>query len=389
MLNTKEAFLIASLLCFVIFLLLFSVKQDRIHGVRQLLLASVLGMAGNILYAFGRELPVFFAYEVANAVYAAASVAILVSYRQLFGTRSSVLLMSGSTALLTAVTAYFHYVAPSFDARTIAVSGFQIGIAALIGLTVLHSRDYQGRSRYPAIYVLCMCALIGGGHLVRVVRHALMSEVPRSLLEPSGVNLLFLWANAFALPCLMLGGLLIAHCRIVTSIENAANRDFLTGAWSRRAFHEAGPALLEASRGDRQALSLLLIDLDNLKPTNDTYGHAAGDAVLVDFVRLSRTALRPVDFLARIGGDEFALLLPDTDLIGAVAVGRRLQAVLATAQSGQTLQITLSVGVAVLRADDTLHTLAKRADEALYGAKTAGRNRVMTEPGGRIAQLVA
>jgi diguanylate cyclase (GGDEF)-like protein len=297
--------------------------------------------------------------------------------------------MSGSIALLTAVTAYFHYVVDSFDARTIAVSGFQVGIAAIIALTVMKSRDYKGRSRYPAIYVLCMCALIGSGHLVRVVRHALVSDVPRSLLEPTGTNLLFLWANAFALPCLMLGGLLIAHCRIVTSVENAANRDFLTGAWSRRAFHETTPKLLERSRGDGQALALLLIDLDNLKPTNDTYGHAAGDAALIDFVRLSRTALRPVDFLARIGGDEFALLLPDTDLAAAVAVGRRLQTVLAAAQSGGTLQITLSVGVAVLGADDTLHTLVKRADEALYGAKTAGRNRVMTEDGGRIAKLAA
>lgn len=389
MLNTKEAFLIASLLCFVIFLLLFSVKQDRVHGVRQLLLASVLGMAGNILYAFGREMPVVFAYEVANAVYAAASVAILVSYRQLFGARCPATLTCASIALLTAVTAYFHYVVDSFDARTIAVSGFQVGIAGIIALTVLSSRDYQGRSRYPAIYVLCMCALIGGGHLARVVRHAVMSDVPRSLLEPSGINLLFLWANAFALPCLMLGGLLIAHCRIVTSIENAANCDFLTGAWSRRAFHESGPRLLERSRYDGQPLALLLIDLDNLKPTNDTYGHAAGDAALTDFVRLSRTALRPVDFMARIGGDEFALLLPDTDLIAAVSVARRLQAVTAAGQSGRALQITLSMGAAVLRADDTLHTLLKRADEALYGAKAAGRNRVMTEAGGRVARLAA
>jgi diguanylate cyclase (GGDEF)-like protein len=389
MLNTKEAFLIASLFCFVIFLLLFSVKQDRIHGVRQLLLASVLGMAGNVLYAFGRELPTVFAYEVANAVYAASSVAILVSYRQLFDRRCSALLMSGSIALLTGVTAYFHYVVNSFDARTIVVSGFQVGITGIIAATVLKSRDYKGRSRYPAMYALCMCALIGGGHLARVVRHALMSDVPQSLLEPTGINLLFVWANAFALPCLMLGGLLIAHCRIVTSIENAANCDFLTGAWSRRAFHETGPRLLERSRYDRQPLALLLIDLDNLKPTNDTYGHAAGDAALTDFVRLSRTALRPVDFLARIGGDEFALLLPDTDLIAAVAVGRRLQAVVAAAQSGEALQITLSVGVAVLRDDDTLPALVKRADEALYGAKAAGRNRVVTEAGGRIARLVA
>ena len=187
----------------------------------------------------------------------------------------------------------------------------------------------------------------------------------------------------------MLGGLLLAHCRIVTSIENAANCDFLTGAWSRRAFHETGPRLMERSRYDKQPLALLLIDLDNLKPTNDTYGHAAGDTALTDFVRLSRTALRPVDFLARIGGDEFALLLPETDLIAAVAIGRRMQAVIADAQSGETLQITLSIGVAVLRADDTLHTLVKRADEALYGAKTAGRNRVVTEAGGRVARLVA
>jgi len=389
MLNTKEAFLIAALLCFVIFLLLFSVKQDRIHGVRQLLLACVLGMAGNILYAFGREMPVFVAYEVANAVYAAASVAVLISYRQLFGARFSLPVMSCSVLLLAGTTGYFHYVVDSFDARTIAVSVFHAAIAGLIARTVLKSHDYHGRLRYPAAYVLCMCALIGGGHLYRVARHLFVAELPRSLLEPSSWNVLFLSAGAFALPCLMLGGLLIAHCRIVTTVENAANLDFLTRAWSRRAFHEHGPRILERSRYSGQALALLLIDLDNLKPTNDTFGHAAGDAALTDFVRHSRTALRPVDFLARIGGDEFALLLPETDLIAAVGVGRRLQAVIAAAQSGETLPITLSAGASLLRADDTLHTLLARADEALYAAKTSGRNRVLAEAGGRIAKLVA
>lgn len=389
MLNTKEVFLIAALLCFVIFLLLFSVKQERVHGVRQLLLASVLGMAGNILYAFGREMPVFFAYEVANGVYAASAAVILISYRQLFGRKVSLPMIGTSVVLLVAVTGFFHYVVNSFTARTVAVSLFHGATIGAVAWTILHSRQYQGRSRYPAMYVLGMCVLIGGGHFFRAVRQLFADDVPQSLLEPTTWNVLFLSAGAFALPCLMLGGLLIAHCKIVSTIEDAANRDFLTGAWSRRAFHESGERAVQKAKGDGKPLAVLLIDLDNLKPTNDTYGHAAGDNALISFVLQACGVLRPDDFLARIGGDEFALLLPETDLIAAVAVGRHLQADMASGQREDVIQITLSIGAAMLRPDDTLHTLVARADDALYAAKKAGRNRVVAEAGGRIAKLVA
>ncbi|WP_158590385.1 GGDEF domain-containing protein [Noviherbaspirillum cavernae] len=350
------------------------------NGVRPLLLSSVLGMAGNVLYAFGKELPPLIAYEGANAVYAAASAATLVGYRQLFNTRPFISLLAAAVALLTCLVAYFHYFVDSFIGRTCVASLFQVGIAAGIGCTVLQARDEGEQSRYARMFILAMCGLVAGGHLLRVVRQCIVSDAPKSLLEPSGWNVFLLSGGAFVLPVLILGGLLLAHRRLISDVQHAANHDFLTGAWSRRAFFDAGEREAVRAKRHGKRLALLLIDLDNLKPVNDTYGHAAGDEALIAFVRTAQTTLRSIDCLARLGGDEFAILMPETDLSGAVSAAERLKSRWKSAGgASQAASVTFSIGVAVLRDDDSFNTLISRADKALYEAKGEGRDRVMAQ----------
>ncbi len=375
MLSTQQVFLIASLLCFVTFLVLFSFRENGVKGIRQIILASVLGMAGNILYAYGRELSPFFAYEVANGVYAAASAAVLVGYRRLFRRPAHTRTLAAIVTGLTAAVGYFHYVHDSFLARTVIASLYQAGIAGAIGYTLLRARAEWRRPYYPKFFILAMCSTIAAGHIYRVLRQAFTSSPPASLLEPSGWNVLILAAGAFALPVLAFGALLIAHRRILLLAEHAANHDFLTGALSRRAFFEIGNREIARVVRTGRPMSLLLIDMDNFKPVNDMHGHAAGDRVLQDFVHEVQQELRSIDSLCRMGGDEFAVLMPETGPSGAAAVADRLR--VRIEQSHALLSsVTLSIGVATQKLEDTLNSLVTRADAALYTAKQGGRNRV-------------
>jgi diguanylate cyclase (GGDEF)-like protein/PAS domain S-box-containing protein len=159
-----------------------------------------------------------------------------------------------------------------------------------------------------------------------------------------------------------------------------ANTDALTGISNRRHFMiQAEQELRRAQRFERP-LSVMMIDLDFFKQVNDTYGHAAGDTVLEKVVQTALESLRQSDTMGRLGGEEFAVLLPETDRRAAADAAERLRAHLAETPIDiglKKLICTASVGVATLdRLDDSIDDLLRRADEALLRAKRNGRNRV-------------
>jgi len=166
-------------------------------------------------------------------------------------------------------------------------------------------------------------------------------------------------------------------------LRELVNADPLTGAFNRGGLDEA--LAREAARADRRSslLCLALLDLDNFKRLNDTRGHQAGDNALLHLVKVARETVRPNDIIARIGGEEFAILLPDTGMESAVSVICRLQRNLATncfLHAGRSLPITFSAGVTSRAPYEHQSTLISRADEALYEAKHAGKNRVVSAP---------
>ncbi|WP_158704654.1 diguanylate cyclase [Ectopseudomonas mendocina] len=155
-----------------------------------------------------------------------------------------------------------------------------------------------------------------------------------------------------------------------------ATTDPLTQALNRRAFEErAGQALQRSQRQDLP-LCLAMLDLDHFKQVNDRHGHTTGDAVLREFSLLCRHQARATDLFARVGGEEFILLLPDSDLDAAAQGLERLRTNLAESNL-QGLRISVSIGLAEWRPDETLEQLQQRADTALYAAKVAGRDRLM------------
>jgi len=166
--------------------------------------------------------------------------------------------------------------------------------------------------------------------------------------------------------------------------EMAARIDPLTGARNRRAFTEAAEIELQRALRYGTPLSLIMIDLDHFKSINDTYGHATGDAVLASFARSVAQEVREVDVVGRYGGEEFVVLLPNTEVTEALRVAERMRLAVAGTElqvQGQVLRYTASFGVAALDARElNLGPFIARADAALYQAKRAGRNRVELAP---------
>lgn len=157
----------------------------------------------------------------------------------------------------------------------------------------------------------------------------------------------------------------------------ASVTDALTGAYNRRGFDQRLNEELERAARYRQPLSLLLLDIDLFKQHNDAFGHPAGDEVLKTVVRLLQAHVRATDAVARQGGDEFAILLPNTDSKGAFIMAERFREAIESAiWPGQSVTITLGAATLPVESDQGEKLLAQ-ADEALYAAKEAGRNRVV------------
>lgn len=159
-----------------------------------------------------------------------------------------------------------------------------------------------------------------------------------------------------------------------------ANTDSLTGLVNRRYVLDWLPKEMEAARRGYRSLCVGVIDLDNFKEVNDTYGHQMGDHVLKHFADKMRCHMRPIDTISRIGGDEFLIILPDTGLEDASCALSRVRQGIAHADVTVELagvKYSFSAGVAELSHEDTSESLLQRADTALYAAKRSGRDRHM------------
>ncbi len=157
------------------------------------------------------------------------------------------------------------------------------------------------------------------------------------------------------------------------------NEDALTGALNRRGLDMTLAREMARAQRQKSRLTLAMLDLDHFKKVNDIHGHEVGDLMLVHFTNLMRSVMRQSDALVRFGGEEFTLILPDTDSRGAHFVLGRLQQLMSRTplmHEGKKIAATFSAGIATLKIDENGHTLLRRADEAVYAAKKAGRNAI-------------
>lgn len=175
-------------------------------------------------------------------------------------------------------------------------------------------------------------------------------------------------------------GVAIQNARRYEEAQRLATRDSLTGLYNRRHFFELAVREFERSRRYGRPVSAILLDLDNLKQINDTFGHPSGDRALQKVAQLSLSTLRRPDLIGRYGGDEFVMLLPETSLASALTVAERLRSSVSSVElveDENIITMTVSIGVAALSPEArTLETLIDHADQAQYQAKSTGKNQV-------------
>lgn len=177
----------------------------------------------------------------------------------------------------------------------------------------------------------------------------------------------------------------VLRMQTLQRLNHAVNHDFLTGVLARRALMERGQKLLTRLAQEGQSIAVLMVDMDHFKQINDRYGHAQGDAVLQAFALQAHKALRPEDLVGRMGGEEFAIVLPRTTHEQALRVAQRLCELMRQqvfqVNPQQEIRITVSIGLYAATESvpsDSLEALLSRADQALYRAKNSGRNQVQS-----------
>jgi diguanylate cyclase (GGDEF)-like protein len=175
----------------------------------------------------------------------------------------------------------------------------------------------------------------------------------------------------------------IGNAQKFREARQLADLDALTGLHNRRFFHET--LARECARAHRynRKLALIVFDIDDFKVVNDRVGHLAGDAVLAEAAERVREVVRTADIPCRVGGDEFAVVMPESGILQAEQLFGRLQAAIGGRPVGQAGRLHISAGVAELKADDDSIAFFERADEALYRAKGAGKGQSVTADGGR------
>lgn len=274
-------------------------------------------------------------------------------------------------------TVWFEFIQPSNINRAVANSlWLGLGFAICSFMLFWHAKPelkrvtYFTGSAFAMIALVCFIRAIFIYQLLKT--YILYSNVP---INPNSLLLLCLLQL-----CITFGFLLMLNRELVTEIEHVAARDNLTGAFNRREL-EGELARLQ-SRFERSADSfcLMLIDIDNFKLINDNYGHLVGDEMLCRFARIVFASIRTEDYFARFGGDEFCILLPNTQLNDALVLANRLREAYASTTyniDDDVIQSTISIGVSESSSMEGARSgVIASADKALYQAKKDGRNRV-------------
>jgi diguanylate cyclase (GGDEF)-like protein len=206
---------------------------------------------------------------------------------------------------------------------------------------------------------------------------------PHDFFVSSTAQLLGFFGFYILIAGIPVGYFWMTSARLYANQELLARTDALTGLPNRRGLEEHAQREIERTRRQGTELAVLAIDIDHFKRINDQYGHETGDAALRSVACALAAFMRKPDIMARLGGEEFIALLANTNWEDAWVIAERLRMLvedLHVVTDRYNLRVTASFGIAVLEAEDTFETVLRRADHALYAAKLAGRNRVMTGP---------
>lgn len=260
-----------------------------------------------------------------------------------------------------------------------------VGIAIVGVLTVslgdLLTGPYLVFATFYLIPVALAAWFAGRNAALWIAAFAAVAGIVSTAMDPGEVTSEVYWWNGLFrfITYAIVGVILSAEREAMATIHALASTDPLTGLMNRRSFYEQAEREMARARRDGRPLAVIYIDVDDLKARNDTYGHEAGDAMLVEFADASRRISRSTDLAARLGGDEFGFLLPHADMSEAATAVERLRADL---MDSGTVPISFSAGIlaGTVAGKIEIEDLVRSADLLMIEAKTAGKARTVSRP---------
>ncbi len=369
------------------FVMVFVWRTQKIYqGFGWWVMSNFTIAVGFLLLALRGFAPDFLSIIVGNSLAAGSMILTFEGNRRFLGLKNAKFFSIGLIIFHALGLAYFTYAENQITNRIAVSSLFLALICGRSAYTFLTQNETTPTYRFAGATYICF-TLVMFLRLVLTYRYTKATD----LFAPDWVqSLVFLTFLLFAI-IWMFSYLILNNERLQielssahSDLEKLAATDFLTGIANSRRFYEIGEIEIQRAGRFRHTLTLVMFDLDFFKRVNDTYGHAAGDKVLIEIVNVCRRALRSVDVFGRLGGEEFAVLLPHTDLEGGRTVAEILRTTIENieikAASAEIIKITASFGVAELKNTDTrIQNILDRADAVLYQAKNTGRNRIVTE----------
>lgn len=373
-LDLRSLIIISGIMGLLLGVMMFFLRLSYPRSIRGLGLwaaAHAWVFLSAILFAGRGVLPDFMSIVIANLVLLTGVIFYHAGVEQFFGHRPAWTRWIVILALLMPPLYWYALVEPSYNARLIVVCL----VWACIFLSMAWQIWRQGPENFSTRFTVVILMMHATVLLLRFFS-AWMPLVEEGLLTPTRVQSLYVGSNAVMLLALGMGLILMAGDRLRDEFEHLASHDALTNVLTRRVFLDACSQELARCRRHGRSMALLLLDVDHFKSINDTHGHQMGDRVLVDLVARISSLLRRPDMLARFGGEEFVLMLPETSQEEAITVAERILEQVAIPKEGLPA-ITVSIGVATNRPDEEeIDALLARADRALYKAKDEGRNRI-------------
>lgn len=372
-LDPRSLTIMAAMMGAVMGLVLLGLRRSyppSIHGLLPWGLAPLLCALAAGVYALEGLAPPFLVAQGGNALLMVGCGLFLFGSQRFYGLPSTWPWWAGLGVICLAVLGWFLLVQPDYRIRVLIFTAtLAATVIANLRLLLRHGRGFA--PRFTAA-VLALQALV---LLARGIAALWIDAAQSNRFAPSLIQTSYIAVFSFSVLLISIGVLLTASERLRQEFEHIATHDALTGALTRRAVLEAGERELERWQRYGRPLSLLLLDIDHFKQINDQHGHLVGDRVLGDFVALLGRTLRHADRLGRFGGEEFIVLLPETDAAAALAAAERMREAVAAYPGPPAC--TVSIGLASAAPGDTrLDALLARADAALYRAKATGRDRV-------------
>ena len=332
------------------------------HGT---LLASM-----TMLLLLGRgHLPDFLSIVIANVLLLIAFIKTNTASRLLSGAKPWLTEGKQIAVLIPFILLYiwFTYVSVSITARIIVLSAFLLPIVT--EQFIFTYRHFESSSGKNIMLISLTLVILGRGlRSISIITNG--EDIPFDIFENSIINIFSLAIPALTIPLATVSCIMIASEKLRRSLEHASRHDDLTDTLNKKAVTEVLKHEIKLAKRQKNPLSIMFLDLDNFKKINDLHGHMAGDRVLMHFAKKSKSLLRETDHLSRFGGDEFMAVLPNASTEQTLQIAERIN------QAGKDSNPawSVSIGIAAFSQTDTYESILTRADNALYQAKSDGKN---------------